>query len=68
MRKFQYSLFVLKRSYICYYIICMTVPLNHKSSISVSQQEKNPLPTLVDLFIFNDDNKKHECVFFNTQD
>ena len=28
MRKFQY-LFVLKRSYICYYIICMTVPLKN---------------------------------------
>ena len=27
MRKFQCSLFVLKRSYICYYLICMTVPL-----------------------------------------
>ena len=25
MRKFQCLLFVLKRSYICYYIICMTV-------------------------------------------
>ena len=28
MRKFQCLLFVLKQSYICYYIICMTVPLN----------------------------------------
>ena len=28
MRKFQCLLFVLKRSCICYYIICMTVPLN----------------------------------------
>ena len=27
MRKFQCLLFVLKQSYICYYIICMTVPL-----------------------------------------
>ena len=26
-RKFQCLLFMLKRSYICYYIICMTVPL-----------------------------------------
>ena len=25
--KFQSLLFVLKQSYICYYIICMTVPL-----------------------------------------
>ena len=29
MRKFQCLLFVLKRSYIGYYIICMTVPLNN---------------------------------------
>ena len=28
MRKFQYLLFVLKRSYICCYMISMTVPLN----------------------------------------
>ena len=28
MRKFQCLLFVLKRSFICYYIICMTVPLS----------------------------------------
>ena len=27
MRKFQCLLFLLKQSYICYYIICMTVPL-----------------------------------------
>ena len=27
MRKFQCLLFVFKRSYICCYIICMTVPL-----------------------------------------
>ena len=27
MPKFQCLLFVLKRSYICYYIICITVPL-----------------------------------------
>ena len=27
MRKFQLPVFVLKQSYICYYIICMTVPL-----------------------------------------
>ena len=26
---------------------------------------KNPLQTVVDPFIFNDDNKKHECVFKN---
>ena len=29
MRKFQCLLFVLKRSYICYYIICTGVPLRH---------------------------------------
>ena len=28
MQKLQFLLFVLKRSYICYNIICMTVPLN----------------------------------------
>ena len=28
MRKFQFLLFVLYRSYICYYIICMNVPLS----------------------------------------
>ena len=27
MQKFQCLLFVLKRSYICYYIICMNLPL-----------------------------------------
>ena len=27
MQKFQCLLFVMKRSYICHYIICMTVPL-----------------------------------------
>ena len=29
MRKFHYFLFVLERSSICYYIICMTVPLTN---------------------------------------
>ena len=29
MRKFQYLLLVLKRSYICYNIICMTIPLRN---------------------------------------
>ena len=37
MQKFQCLLFVLKRSYICYYVICMTVPLN---KIHDSPQEK----------------------------
>ena len=27
MRKFQCFLFMLKRSYVCFYIVCMTVPL-----------------------------------------
>ena len=30
MQKFQCLLFVLKRSHICYYRICMTVPLNEQ--------------------------------------
>ena len=34
MRKFQRLLFVAKRSYICYYIICMTVPLSKKKELS----------------------------------
>ena len=35
MRKFQCLLSVLKRSYICYYVICMTVPLRI-SSVNVA--------------------------------
>ena len=31
MRKSQCLLFVLKRSYICHYITCMTIPLNTQS-------------------------------------
>ena len=42
--------------------------MNHKNSISVSQQEKNPFQTLADLCIFHDDNKNQEYVFFNKQD
>ena len=38
MRKFQYLLFVLKLSYICYYMICMTVP-----SIDIDINGKNKL-------------------------
>ena len=37
MRKFQFLLFVLKRSYICYYIICMTVPWQGIESKSSSK-------------------------------
>ena len=33
MQKFQCLLFVLKRSYICYYVICMTVPLSPFKSL-----------------------------------
>ena len=36
MQKFQCLLFMLKRSYICYYIICMTVPLISKVMTSQS--------------------------------
>ena len=36
MQKFQYLLFMLKRSYICYSIICMTVPLKFVFSIAVA--------------------------------
>ena len=32
MQKLSYLLFVLKRSYICYYIVCMTVPLTMKTA------------------------------------
>ena len=31
MRNFQYFFFLLKRSYICHYIICMTVPLSKRN-------------------------------------
>ena len=41
MRKFQCSLFVLKRSYICYYIICMTVPLSKESDEVKNVAKKN---------------------------
>ena len=34
MRQFQCLLFVLKRSCICCYIICMTIPLNNLCSLS----------------------------------
>ena len=35
MRKFQCLLFVLKPSFICYYIICMTVTFNFGSRVNV---------------------------------
>ena len=41
MRKFQCLLFVLKRSYICYYIICMTVPLSFKCLLKSIMKMQN---------------------------
>ena len=38
MQKFQCLLFLLKQKYICYYIICMTVPLS-KTLISSDSAE-----------------------------
>ena len=37
MRKFQCLSFVLKRSYICYYVICMTVPLSNNFVNGISE-------------------------------
>ena len=39
MRYFQCLLFVLKRSYICYYIICMTVPLKQNFPLKFSLEK-----------------------------
>ena len=36
MRTFQYLLFVLEQSYICYYIICMTVPLTSRFFVNIT--------------------------------
>ena len=41
MRKFQCLLFVLKRSYICYYIICMTV--HFKKLVLISKETEGVL-------------------------
>ena len=38
MRTFQCFLFVLKRSYICYYITCMTVPLKSQIFLKLDSQ------------------------------
>ena len=38
MRKFQGLLFILKRSYICYYIICMNVPLSFINAHCVNKE------------------------------
>ena len=44
MRKFQCLLFVLKRSYICDYILCMTVPLSVNSRfMGIIKDSFNPL-------------------------
>ena len=43
MQKFQCLLFVLNQSYVCYYIICMTVPLSRIFNLFkiFSQERKN---------------------------
>ena len=41
MRKFECLLFVLKRSYICYYMICMTVPLIRKFEMLYATETKD---------------------------
>ena len=51
MRKFQCLLFVLKRSYIRYYIIGMTVPLSYESNKKIkyflsSMFQYNMIPTI----------------------
>ena len=39
MRKFKCLLFVLKRSYIYYYVICMTVPLKNRQLLTLQKLE-----------------------------
>ena len=46
MQKFQRLLLLLKRSYICYYIICMTVPLKAIKKYSAH-------PSILNIFILN---------------
>ena len=41
MQKFQCLLFVLKRSYMCYYIICITVPLLKKIRLILEEKGKS---------------------------
>ena len=38
MRKFQCLLFVMRRSYICYHIICITVPLRISSVVTFTEE------------------------------
>ena len=64
MRNFQRLLFVLKRSFICYDIICMTVPLIQNNSIALSAYigfSFQPLALYAKLFILitdDDDNQR----------
>ena len=44
MQKFPCSLFVLKQSYICYYIICMTVPLRFSLKTFMQKKIKRLIP------------------------
>ena len=46
MRKFHCSLFVLKRSYICYYMLSMTVPLNVKINGTDKRASNNAIINL----------------------
>ena len=41
MRKFQCLLFALKRSYICYYIFCMSVPSIEEADYNWFMIEQN---------------------------
>ena len=57
MLKFQYLLFVLKRSYIFYYVIDMTVPsrkLNFKAILFLNSELLNFLEVLHFAFFFKD--------------
>ena len=55
MQKFQCLLFVLKRSYICYYIICMTVTLKYHVSV-------DPRAEKFDI-VSNDQGRTQKCNF-----
>ena len=57
MRRFQRLLFVLNQSYICCYIICMTVPLStsKKQAVIISIEKRTKINDLLkvgDLFLF----------------
>ena len=55
MQKFQRLLFLLKRSYICYYIICMTVPLtlSRRRPLSYRNQSIDLLCKSMDWFLYD---------------